>query len=151
MSVICFELERNGERVARAGIPGHAVLSATFTWVRSRRGVKPPARVRKELTFGLSGLDSNVPPGEHVGWAGGPMEVGDEFVLRVVDADAADPPVDGRRRKRRDPSDAEMLRLLRRNEEGLVRDLREIRRKLRKLEGTAGGPPAGKKRPRATL
>jgi|GEM_PF-1656638 len=84
--VICFELTRNGKKLALAGVDGLGVLSATMT---NLTGV-PHAH----LDFNLGGLESGPDRGEqpHLGWAHGPAEVGDRFRYRIVMRDVVDPP-----------------------------------------------------------
>ncbi len=90
--MICFELSRNGKRMATAGRPGFAVLSAIFTWVR-RRSRRKPGAAEEELNFSLGGLDSNDElNGYHVQWLNEDAKVGDVFTLRVLERDRVDPP-----------------------------------------------------------
>jgi hypothetical protein len=84
--MVCFEVETNGVRFARGGLPGTAVLAAHVTWVL-RRGEKPPG----EMFLTLGGLDTSTEPAEHVGWGRQDLKVGDVVTLRVVEADTADP------------------------------------------------------------
>jgi hypothetical protein len=91
--MICFSLEVNGRRLALAGIPGFAVLSAGLTWVRRkpRGSTKLPD---EELDVSLSGLDSNseTDDGSHLWWVNRKVAVGDRIVFEVVESDVSDPP-----------------------------------------------------------
>ena len=71
--MISFELSRNGKRLAMAGVPGFAVVSAIFTWVRRQSRFNPKKR-DEELSFDLG------------------ARIGDVFVLRVLDVESADEP-----------------------------------------------------------
>ena len=87
--VLCIELRRNGKRLATAGLPGKGVISVIFDRVFS------DARGPKELLhFRLGGLDSSSSePSSHLEWAGGDVEVGDEFTVRFLHGESSDPPV----------------------------------------------------------
>jgi hypothetical protein len=91
-----FEVFHNGRRLARAGIPGFAVLTAALTWVRrspdrrhhAAKGVEP-----HELYLHVGGLDSNDPERErHVRWAVPLIRVGDRVEVRIGDDSRVDPP-----------------------------------------------------------
>lgn len=91
-----FEVFHNGRRLARAGIPGFAVLTAALTWVRrnpdrrhyAAKGVEP-----HELYLHVGGLDSNDPERErHVRWALPLIRLGDRVEVRIGDDSRVDPP-----------------------------------------------------------
>ena len=84
--MLCIELSRNGKRLATAGLPGEGVVSLIFTRVLTER--LGPEEVR---TVRLGGLDT-----EHVDWFGDDVAVGDEFIVRFVERDQADPPASRR-------------------------------------------------------
>lgn len=85
--MLCIELSRNGKRVATAGLPGKGVLSLIFNRVLSEH------RGPEELRFvRLGGLDTESDPEAHVDWFEDDVMVGDEFVVRFVEREAADAP-----------------------------------------------------------
>jgi hypothetical protein len=90
--MICFELSRNGKRMATAGIPGLAVLTATFTWVRRR--LKPGSTaIEEDLKVHLGGLSSNDPSDSyHLAWFDRGAKVGDLFTVRILEGDRVDRP-----------------------------------------------------------
>lgn len=93
-----FEVFHNGHRVARAGIPGSAVLAAALTWVRRDPDRQHPAAngvYRHELFFRLGGLDSNDPERErHVRWPAPLIRLGDRLEIRIADDPRVDQPAD---------------------------------------------------------
>src|SRR4051794_28155360 len=88
-----FQVLVNGEARGIAGMESVGVLSFILDWVR-RKPSKAPRKARKhpdfreedwvgnEVHVHLGGLDSAA--GEHVGWFGGVLRVGDEVVVRVL-------------------------------------------------------------------
>ncbi|MGZ7079936.1 MAG: hypothetical protein ACXVJT_11020 [Thermoanaerobaculia bacterium] len=142
--MICFELSRNGRRLATAGLPGFAVLSAIFTSVRRRPNANYP-KVQKQLDFRLGGLDSNdTLEKPHVEWVEGRMKVGDVFTLRVLEQADAEPP---RTRERRvTPSIADVKESIASYKQALQRlrlQLRQMEREYaqRKRSGSASRSP----------
>jgi hypothetical protein len=81
--VLCIELRRNGKRLVVAGQPDKGVVTVYF--VADNRG---PVQL-----FRLVGVDASLAPGSHLEWPGGMVEVGDEFTLRFLEGESADPPV----------------------------------------------------------
>jgi hypothetical protein len=104
--MLCFEVAVDGRRVARAGVPGHGVLTAILSWVlrdpRLRpRGMPAGEWNREELALHLGGLSR----GEDRVWIDRPLRDGDVVSVRVMRARAADPP-----RARRLPARAKRRR-----------------------------------------
>lgn len=94
-AIVRFEVFHNGQRIARAGVPGHAVLSTCVTWVRRDvRRAQPGADVRAdELYFHVGGLDSNDPAwSRHVDWSTPSLKLGDRIEVRISDNPRLDPP-----------------------------------------------------------
>jgi hypothetical protein len=94
-ATVRLEVFHNGRRIARAGIPGYAVLSTTVTWVRRDTLRWPPGtKVKAEdLRFHVGGLDSNDPSwSRHVEWATPPLNLGDRIEIRVSGDSHLDPP-----------------------------------------------------------
>lgn len=85
--MICFELSINGKRLATAGIPDQAVLSANVTWAGD-------GKKRRDLFASLGGLDSNTAPGHHLRWLFRKLKVGDSVAVRVVEGASSDPAVE---------------------------------------------------------
>lgn len=95
--MLCFDLVRNGNRIARAGLKS-GVLMADLTWV-SRDGKTPPDELQERavvpgLHARLGGLDTTRPARQsHVDWLVlNDIRLGDEFVIRVTRATRADRP-----------------------------------------------------------
>ena len=84
--MICFDVYRNGSKLCRAGVP-NGVLTATITWVGDEKTAPSPALNVGGLTE-VNGEDIFVDWRKHID-----LQVGDEIVLRILEADAADPPV----------------------------------------------------------
>jgi len=80
--VLCIELRRNGTRLVTAGQPDKGSVCVYF--VADNRG--------PVLRFNLVGVDASSAPGSHMEWPGGDVEVGDEFTIRFLKGDSADPP-----------------------------------------------------------
>jgi hypothetical protein len=94
VSMICFQVSLNGQRLTTAGIPGFAVLSTTLTWVRSRHRPEP-YRTSGVLNFRVGGLDANSrkrADGKHVEWVGRDIAVGDVVEVRILESESSDPP-----------------------------------------------------------
>lgn len=91
-----FEVFHNGRRVARAGIPGFAVLTAALTWVRrnpDRRHYAAKGFEPHELYLHIGGMNSNDPERErHVRWAVPLLHLGDRVEVRIGDDARVDPP-----------------------------------------------------------
>ena len=93
--MFCFEVYVNGVRKCRAGVGASGVLTAIMTWVgpkgRGRRNGSRQVRSGAEIDVGglytdESGADA------FPRWLFEPVEVGDEVIVRVVDAETADAP-----------------------------------------------------------
>ena len=101
--MIAFKVALNGKKVAIAGIPGRAVLTAIVTWVRRRSGSPDSSDLEEKLEFHLGGLDSNGEAWDDstsLSWFDGPLKVGDRLALEIVDRPKVDPPRRSERRKR---------------------------------------------------
>jgi hypothetical protein len=75
---VSFEVLHSGSRVARAAIPGFAVLGAHATWVRRELSrYVPDSKVeREEFLFSLGGLDSSDPTTDRfLNWTTPPLGV----------------------------------------------------------------------------
>jgi hypothetical protein len=85
--MFCLEATRNGKALATAPVPAKGVLSFTMQLVTaSQRG--PPENSQR---FHLTGFDWTV-DAEVLRWCEGDLAVGDEFLVRVVEREIADPP-----------------------------------------------------------
>ena len=85
--MICLEVWVNGEKICLAGV-GDGVLNCIVDG--GRRGIKSQ--------FSVGGLVND----EYVHWTQRNhfLEVGDEVIIKIVEADAADEPVRKRPRKK---------------------------------------------------
>jgi|SRR5215831_15819923 len=126
--MVCLELELNGQKLARGGLPGFAVVTSIVTWVRSCR--EPEGK----LTLSLTGLDSNSEPGEHVGWAGEMLKTGDVVTIRVLESDEADPPLS---RSAPGKGAVDRRRAMKMEMQAARERIADLQKKLKALEGTA--------------
>jgi hypothetical protein len=101
--MLCIELNRNGQRLATAGLQGKGVLSVIFD--RALSDAHGPIEHRH---FRLGGLDTSTEPNSTLHWIGGPVDIGDTFTLRFLESDSADPPTHSE--PSTDPTPAELRR-----------------------------------------
>lgn len=118
--MLCIELSRNGERLATAGLQGKGVLSVIFDRVLS----DPNGPVERRH-FSLGGLDVSTEPNKSLHWVGGEIEVGDEFVVRYVEGESADPPKHSEPSTH--PTEAELRRFRQRQLRNLEAEMRRVR------------------------
>lgn len=85
----CFEVWVNGQRLYTAGLPFPARLHGHFHGRQPVPDSPPPAGAVGGHFFTFSGTDTN---GDNVSWPLRELQVGDEVVIRVVEADASDEP-----------------------------------------------------------
>jgi hypothetical protein len=125
--MICFEVQRNGNRLCVAGVP-EGILTGLLTWGSHRLGEEPPW----DLELRVGGRTG----GKHVDWVFEYLGLGEEILFRIVEApDAdppdADPPVDKKRPT--DPEEARRIDL------AVSRKLYvELKRRIRELEDRWG-------------
>jgi hypothetical protein len=136
----CIELVKDGERIAIAGLPGKGVLSLIFDRVLSDN--HGPNEDRR---FTLGGLDTTTEPQTSVRWTGGKVEIGESFLVRFLDLDAADKPAHS------EPSQLPTASELRRFRKRQLRHLEaEIKRVRKWLATSAPTPPVRDKARRGT-
>jgi len=84
--MIAFEVTLNGQRLCTASAGESGVLTAAVTWVlRTAPGVKEPSDLRLEV--------GGLAKGAHLHWPSPrKLAVGDEVVVRILEAAYADPP-----------------------------------------------------------
>jgi hypothetical protein len=84
--MIAFEVTLNGQRLCTASAGETGVLTAAVTWVmRTAPGVTEPSDLRLEV----GGLAKHA----HLRWpAPRTLAVGDEVIVRILDAAHSDPP-----------------------------------------------------------
>jgi len=90
-----FEVFHNGARLARAGMPGAAVVSVTLHWVRRKQERLPKGGniPLEELGFVVGALDSNDPAWSRiVRWKTPTLKVGDRVEVRLSKSQLVDPP-----------------------------------------------------------
>jgi hypothetical protein len=96
--VTCFEVYLNGEKLCTAGIGDQGVLTAIVNWISSRHGdvrqTAPEAAVGPpRLMLSVGGLASSCD--QHMQWIGPgdkPLKVGDEVMIKVIEALTPDAP-----------------------------------------------------------
>src|SRR5689334_2997495 len=121
--MLCIELSRNGECLATAGLPGKGVLSVVFNRVLS-----DPNGPLERRRFSLGGLDVSVEPNQSLHWVGGDVKVGDEFVVRYLENDSADPPSHAEPSTR--PTESELRQFRHRQLRYLESEMRRVRKLL---------------------
>jgi hypothetical protein len=103
--VIAFQVSLNGKLICTAGLEDIGVLTSVLTWVRRRAYSQNHSSIEEELTFDVTALDGQDPKHtEHLKWLSESLHVGDSISIRIVDVEAADPPVE---RDRDDPEAVE--------------------------------------------
>jgi hypothetical protein len=118
--MLCIELNRNGQRLATAGLQGKGVLSVIFDRVLS--DAHGPMERRH---FRLGGLDTSTEPNSMLHWIGGPVEIGDTFTVRFLDSDSADPPTHSE--PSTEPTPAELRRFRQQQLRNLESELKKVR------------------------
>jgi hypothetical protein len=100
--MIAYEVRINGKRITTAGLRRGGVLSLITNWI-SR---PPDARWKNggqwDASFRVGGLREG-PRGmdEYLTWFRRDLRVGDEIIIRMVDARRADPPKEIERKRRK--------------------------------------------------
>ena len=91
--MLCYDVYKNGERICRAGIGEEGVLTVILSWVSNEaKGVRRLPRYRSNLHIG--GLYQPEPEvNAHVRWTEPVINIGDEVIVRVVEAPTADEPI----------------------------------------------------------
>ncbi len=90
--MVAFEVSINGKRVCSAGIEADGVLDLTLVYSKRAETVPP-------IWFSLGALTDE----EHLDWITGRarvLKLGDTLEVRVVEAEAVDPPKGRRPAKR---------------------------------------------------
>jgi hypothetical protein len=96
--MLCFEVSKNGKKLALSGLGESGVLSLMLTWVGKEPGASAAAASAvgpiAGLNFTVGGLDSSDPAGDvDVAWVeGADLEVGDDIAIRLRSAESADEP-----------------------------------------------------------
>lgn len=86
--MICFDVFVNGEKVCRAGKEEVSVLDAMVMYVSEKEDVRS-----EELALNVGALFSHSGANVHVRWADQmELKMGDEVIIRIVDADDSDEP-----------------------------------------------------------
>jgi hypothetical protein len=96
--MLCFEVSKNGKKLALSGLRESGVLSLMLTWVGKEPGASAAAASAvgpiAGLDFRVGGSDSSDPAGDvDVAWVeGADLEVGDDIRIRLLSAESADQP-----------------------------------------------------------
>ncbi len=96
--MIAFEVYRNGRRLCVAGGKDLVVLTTHLTWSRPKpTSTRKPRKSKtvprgEDLDLRVGGMVS-LPDGgsDHPRWLSGPVEVGDEIIIKIIRARRADP------------------------------------------------------------
>ena len=103
--MIAFEVNLNGKLICTASIEDIGVLTSMLTCVRRRARSQSHSGIEEELTFDVTALDGHDPKQtEHLKWLSEALHAGDSISIRIVEVEAADPPVE---RYRDDPEAVE--------------------------------------------
>jgi hypothetical protein len=98
MPLLCFDIEKNGRKLALAGVRESGVVTVILTWVGKGRDASARAAEAEEevpgLTLHIGGIDSSDPGGDAmIEWIdSGALRLGDQLSIRIAAADGADPP-----------------------------------------------------------
>jgi hypothetical protein len=97
--MLCFEVSRNGNKLALCGLRESGVLSFILSWVGRGEGASARAAATDgpipELNLHVGGLDTSNPAGDaQVHWVEDDdlLKLGDDITIRLVAAEVADPP-----------------------------------------------------------
>ena len=99
MKVLCFEVWKNGKKVALAGLPDRGVLSFILTWVGRVPNASAVCAASSapipELSVRMGGLDGN----KNVEWLESgenapALSIGDEFTVRLTASETPDTPIE---------------------------------------------------------
>ena len=121
--MICFELVKNGERVAVAGIDAEHVLSVILSSVDV---TDPGPKKRKGIDVYLGGLNSETK--QHLHWGRSNLAVGDHVEVRILDLPIADPPTETQVRRSRAAETKTALASIRARRKALLRELKDLDR-----------------------
>jgi ClpX C4-type zinc finger len=88
----CFEITINGEKVCTAGVGEDGVLNSSLSFIKRNDG---ETQQSESLDLRVGGV-ANVEPGvmEHLEWLHRDLNVGDEVVIRIIEASMCDKPND---------------------------------------------------------
>ena len=88
----CFEITINGEKVCTAGVGDDGVLNGIVSFIKRNDGETPQS---ESLYVTVSGI-ANLEPGvmENLGWLHRDLDVGDEVLIRIIEASTCDKPND---------------------------------------------------------
>jgi ClpX C4-type zinc finger len=88
----CFEITINGETVCTAGVGDDGVLNSVMSFAKRADAETQPS---ESLDLRVSGV-ANVEPGvmEHLEWLHRDLNVGDEVLIRIIEASTCDKPND---------------------------------------------------------
>jgi hypothetical protein len=96
--MLCFEVSKNGKKLALSGLRESGVLSLVLTWIGREPGASAAAASAAGpiagLDFRVGGIDSSDPAGDvDVAWIeDADFEVGDDIRIRLLAAESGDPP-----------------------------------------------------------
>jgi hypothetical protein len=96
-TLLAFELWKNGERLATAGLTESGAMSLMLTWVAKGAGASAKLAAGADidnLDLRLGGIDASDPTGEHsVEWVEDTaLRLGDDITIKIVSANAVDAP-----------------------------------------------------------
>jgi hypothetical protein len=95
----CFEVTINGKRVCTAGIGDDGVLTGILSFVKRKDSPEGTADAEgiqdsESLELRVGGLENRAPGvSEHLKWLNQNLAVGDEIVIRIIEASQCDEPI----------------------------------------------------------
>lgn len=92
--MLCFEVWRNGEKLATAGVAETGVLSFILSWVGKEPNASSIAASSTEAIPGIHCALAGIEGTTDVDWyETDQLKVGDELRVRLISSDVSDPPV----------------------------------------------------------
>ena len=94
----CFEVIINGKKVCTAGIEDNGVLTAILSFTRRKNSSELNAETQQlnyseSLDLSVGGLANRGPKmNEHIEWLNQNLAVGDEILIRIIEAPECDEP-----------------------------------------------------------
>ena len=126
--MICLDVQLNGRRVCTAGVGKYGLVHVNAGWMHLPPAWRTGGRARKAGgTVGVSGVHYGPkPPGhENVSWFAEGFAMGDELVVRCIDAPVADEPAE--RNVAREIPEDEQMEMIRSSLSDYARRLRRLK------------------------
>lgn len=88
--MLAFEIMINGEKVLAAGVEDWDLIHADIMARRAKEAIESD-----EYELSVGGLPQQIEDGklEHIRWGRTELKLGDQITIRLIETDAADPPI----------------------------------------------------------